>query len=742
MNILTPIAAILTLLAIGSTLKKHPLSERNIPLLIVFLAATLLWDLSLLLPQLSIAARLSPALVSQLPNYGILLLGLLFFQLTYAFVLRNGNSRVGWALGAAWIAACVILIENWLGLTDAWMVGAWAFRRDLAAISIEAAGWLVLTIAELALALRALRRTPNPLHRNRLNYWSLALVLSILGSGLYLAGYPEFGVGIYLLAALLTAVIMPSHHLPDVRGFTRRSLAQLPGIALAILVYGALLFGALLLLQRMPDVNPLVAGLTLSLALVLALDPLLDWTRAVIARGINGRGYDPAQAIEQYGQKINNILDLQTLAGAIMAGIDGIFHPRSAVLLVVSTEEDSSEQANLRLRAAAALDGATATDETGVAFPSGSALMARLYTSDAPLTQYDIDLLPEFTGVAVEERRWFSSLNADVYVPIKARGGWIGLLALGSKRSGDRYDDRDLHFLRTLAGQTGVVLENARLYDDLVIRNADNERLNRELLTANRELARLDQAKSDFIDIASHELRTPLTQVRGYNDILAEMMSESDMRPEMGINLTQNVRKATLKLEEIVDTMFDVSRLDSQTLELEKYSTTIASIIRQSADAWSDALAIRKQTLHVEDLAGLPEVRADSKRMKQVFSNLIQNAIKYTPDGGKIVVSGQLLGGNNGSDRAVEVVVADTGIGIAPDDLDRVFEKFFRAGDALRHSTGDIKFKGGGPGLGLTIAKGIVEAHGGRIWVESPGFDEEKCPGSCFHVIMPLENQS
>jgi signal transduction histidine kinase len=122
------------------------------------------------------------------------------------------------------------------------------------------------------------------------------------------------------------------------------------------------------------------------------------------------------------------------------------------------------------------------------------------------------------------------------------------------------------------------------------------------------------------------------------------------------------------------------------------------------------------------------------------LSHLIQNAIKYTPDEGQIRITGRLLGeGMLPQDQTIEIIVADTGIGIAPHDLERVFEKFYRAGDVMLHSTGKTKFRGAGPGLGLTIARGIVEAHGGRIWAESPGYDEETCPGSQFHVVLPVQ---
>ena len=132
-------------------------------------------------------------------------------------------------------------------------------------------------------------------------------------------------------------------------------------------------------------------------------------------------------------------------------------------------------------------------------------------------------------------------------------------------------------------------------------------------------------------------------------------------------------------------------------------------------------------------MSPLPEIRADYGRLSQVFIGLLSNAIKYSPDGSKITISGRLAQGG----EAVEVLVADTGIGVDLEQQDLVFEKFYRGENALFHSTDEVRFKGGGPGLGLAIARGIVVAHGGEIWVESPGRDEEICPGSTFHVRLP-----
>ncbi|RPJ43394.1 MAG: sensor histidine kinase, partial [Chloroflexi bacterium] len=358
-------------------------------------------------------------------------------------------------------------------------------------------------------------------------------------------------------------------------------------------------------------------------------------------------------------------------------------------------------------------------------------------------------------------------------------------------------------------------LENARLYEDLKQRNLENEQLNAELKTANAELARLDRAKSDFINIASHELRTPLTQVIGYNDILGEMIKADELQPAVGVQMVDSVRRAARRLEEIVETMFDVSKLDTKTLDLMRAPVSLTSVITVAIDTWARGLEERRQTVSVRGLSNLPTIVADGKRLTQVFSHLIQNAIKSTPDGGQIRISGRVVdvadnglltritrieekeaesGDSRSRDRSpakpvdspapaelapvtgpgapaalvatpgegetmpgspigdgaassaadttgeryIEVVIADTGIGIAADDLERIFEKFYRVGNVLLHSTGDTKFKGAGPGLGLTIARGIIEAHGGRIWAESPGHDEEHCPGSKFHVLLPI----
>jgi signal transduction histidine kinase len=136
----------------------------------------------------------------------------------------------------------------------------------------------------------------------------------------------------------------------------------------------------------------------------------------------------------------------------------------------------------------------------------------------------------------------------------------------------------------------------------------------------------------------------------------------------------------------------------------------------------------------------LPTIEGDLDALRKVFYHLLINAIKYTPDGGQITVTGRALspGEYNLADGGIEIVVGDTGIGIDPNLQDLIFTKFYQTGQVALHSSGKTKFKGGGPGLGLAIVKGIVQAHNGLIWVESPGHDERALPGSRFYVVLPL----
>ena len=257
-----------------------------------------------------------------------------------------------------------------------------------------------------------------------------------------------------------------------------------------------------------------------------------------------------------------------------------------------------------------------------------------------------------------------------------------------------------------------------------------------ELERANRNLERVDRSKSDFISVAAHELKTPLTLIEGYASMLREKFTHPE-EDSSSIALLKGIDNGTRRLGEIVSDMVDVSLIDNDLLALNFQPTWINHLLDVLQKELSNSILTRNQILEIRKFEGSDEmIFADTERLYQALHNVLTNAIKYTPDGGKILVDGRKLAG------FIEVLITDTGIGVNPDDRDQIFEKFGSLGDTALHSSGKLKFKGGGPGLGLPIVKGILDAHGGSIWVESDGYDEEKFPGSTFHILIPLRKET
>ena len=252
-----------------------------------------------------------------------------------------------------------------------------------------------------------------------------------------------------------------------------------------------------------------------------------------------------------------------------------------------------------------------------------------------------------------------------------------------------------------------------------------------DLREAQRNLERLDKSKSDFIAVAAHELKTPLTLVEGYtNMILAQF--PATQYPDLAV-MADGIIGGAGRLREIIKDMIDVSMIDMNLLDLRFQPVWLRHLMDSLESDTHNTLKARNLTLIIEreKMTDIPTY-GDPERLYQVLYKVVSNAIKYTPDGGTITISARDLPG------FIDLTVADTGIGIDTENLTRIFEKFSTLSEVLTHSSGTVKFKGGGAGLGLAIAQGIIEAHGGTIWAYSEGYDEEKCPGSTFHILIPM----
>ena len=290
-------------------------------------------------------------------------------------------------------------------------------------------------------------------------------------------------------------------------------------------------------------------------------------------------------------------------------------------------------------------------------------------------------------------------------VPILAGGRLQGVLATAG-RSDRPLEERIRRLAEAVAERAGPALQNAQLWSDL------QERMAREQAA--------QRIKDDFLSIVSHELRTPLTSIQGYSQLLeARLRSDLDGESKELAHL-RVIRSQVSRMRRLVDDLLDVSRIDR------RGGVSIEPIDFDLADEVRDAVSRSKREHADREIVvaapGEMPVHADRDRLGQVLTNLLENAVKYSPDGGPITVTANRRGGE------VEVQVADTGIGIPTEHRENVFERFYQAdGDASRR-------RFGGLGLGLYISRAIIDAHGGRIWA---GANRDAGAGSVFGFRIP-----
>lgn len=683
------------------------------------------------------AAQLLPVdwfVGQRLSIYIVYASALVLLMLTRALANLPTASRRSLVPGLAWSGIIIAFEAGLLWPVDA-LLPEWAqvIGRPALANFLLAVGWAGLLLSSAWTALRERRRSPR--RSILLSYWLIVLLLAAVAEGLFFLDLTAAGGLPRLVVVLLAVYVVTQVRLPAVNHALRRGVVTLLFLLAAVGLYTAFLAALHLLFRSRPQLNPLAASLIASVGLVLlftgVLQRLYRWTRRAAAGGRR----DPALALRPYSQTITGTLDLDRLAALAVETSADFMDARRSCLFLVDIEKDASGAGVYQLHCVKSIGGENPPN--GSLLINGS-LAVGFKAECRPILQEEIEILPGYAALPDGERDWLEAVGAEAYAPICAKGGWIGLLTVGPKTSGQAYTPRELALLGTLADQTAVALENTRLVEGLLRLNNEFRRAYAALDQANQHLERLDKTKSDFISIASHELRTPLTLING----ASQMLLDDPELPENPYHqqLLQKIKAGGDRLHEIVETMLDMAKIDQRTLELEPQPVAPAGLIESVAAEANTAITERRQTIEVDVPRDLPPVTADMIALRKVFLHLVMNAVKYTPDGGKIRIFGRKVEPQSPDlpHGGIEVVVSDTGIGIDPRFHELIFAKFYQTGELALHSTGKTKFKGSGPGLGLAIARGIVAAHHGRIWVESPGYDEERCPGSAFHVILPL----
>jgi len=306
---------------------------------------------------------------------------------------------------------------------------------------------------------------------------------------------------------------------------------------------------------------------------------------------------------------------------------------------------------------------------------------------------------------------------------LKVKNEILGCLTVDRAKAHALTKD-DLNLMGTMASQVAIALDTTNAYSQIEALNigleAKVQERTQELQAANEKLRELDRLKSSFVSMVSHELRTPMTSIKGYVDNLLDGVA-GPLKEKPAYYL-KRVQHNVERLTRMINDLLDLSRIEAGAVQLQLGSISISELLNDVVEGFQTIATEKSVSVKAHSMSGLPLIQGDRDKLYQVLNNLIQNAIKFTPKGGAIVAEAQA-----GPPGYIQVCVSDTGCGIAPEELPRVFERFYR-GES-------VAMENRGAGLGLAITKNLVELHHGRIWVEStPG------EGSRFFFTLPISH--
>ena len=408
------------------------------------------------------------------------------------------------------------------------------------------------------------------------------------------------------------------------------------------------------------------------------------------------RSVDQLTALGEISQAVSSTLDVETVLQTIvsratqLAGADGC----------AIYEYDDATKA-FHIRATHNLDPVLVGTLRASPLRRGEGTMGRAAETREPIQVADISA-PGAYQSHIRDTLLGAGYRALLSVPLLREGEIIGSLSLNRHAPGE-FPPEAVEVLKTFATQSALAIQNARLF--------------REIADKSRQLEAASRHKSEFLANMSHELRTPLNAIIGFSEVLTARMF-GELNPKQDEYL-QDIHASGTHLLSLINDILDLSKIEAGRMELELVDFHLPSAIDSALSLVRERATRRGITLHTTLEAGIGEVRADERKVRQVLLNLLSNAIKFTPEGGRIEVK---AAGENG---AIDVSVSDTGIGIAPEDQEAVFEEFRQVGASAA--------KQQGTGLGLALCRKFIELHGGRIWVTSA-----LGAGSTFTFRLPL----
>ena len=541
------------------------------------------------------------------------------------------------------------------------------------------------------------------LKRTQIKYFFLGMAISFTGGSTCFM--PCFGIKLYpilnfavpLYPAIVGYAIL-KYRLMDIRVAVKRStvfsglvITITAAYALAAFLLSWVVFGGVYTFR-----TQIIVGLIVAFLIAIGFRPLYDWLRRTTDTFLFKGEYRPQELMADISDVLSRTLDLDIVINTLEKQISRAL--RIAKMDVVVLRDIKSLEKIV----------------THFKKQKEVLVLEELKRKHAEKAKFDNSFL------LIKE---LEKLKAALVVPLLLKEKLVGLFLLSAKKSGEMFTNEDIKTLEAIASQAAIAIENARLYEEMKdFSKTLQKEVNRQtqsLRKANIRLEQLDKAKSEFISLASHQLRTPLSIIKGYISMILEgTWGETNQKQKEHL---EKVYLSNERLIKLVEDLLTVSRIESGRLEFDLQPLALDNLTENIVKEFSQLVAKKGLYLkYIKPKKLLPKVKADPLKIRQVIQNLIDNALYYTKKGGATV---SLKTEKN----KVVFSIQDTGIGISSEEQVTLFEKFSRGKGVTRMHTE-------GTGLGLYLAAKLIQAHQGKIWVESEG----KGRGSAFYFELPV----
>ncbi|MDO8530594.1 MAG: ATP-binding protein [Dehalococcoidia bacterium] len=663
----------------------------------LFLLVLALWGLTIFQmrssPTLEEAARWEVGVFATIAAIGV-------YYFHFSLLFTRFKTPQG-LLPAVYVSGLVLIALLPTGLVFKGMQTKWyGYAPVLGPLAVPYILYLyVLTTWCLVNTIKVYRNPISPGERNRAGWLALGLFLLMLGATsdyLPVMGVPVYPMGIVtnVMFAAVTAYAIARHQLLDVHVAVRKGLLYSVVSGVLLGAYALVILFVNQLLGTPRDLQPILVYLGGLFLVAIAFQPLYHALQKFVDQWFYRGRYDALRELRGFAVAARDIADLEGLAATLVRLVVGGLQTERACLLLASPQE----RGYIPAASAGALGSAP------IVFTAQSPPVQWMRSHDQVVTMREVDALPNRYMMPTSEVLALQEFGAELFVPLKTRESLVGVLVLGPKKSHQPFSQEDVDLLQTVCSQAATRMENARLYSELR-RQLDELRQAQAQLVRSEKLAAVGELAANV----AHEVNNPLQTIINLTFLVEHSLDENDPRKAD----LRAIQAESLRARHIVKGLLDFAR--------QQKSALADANVNEVAEAVLSLARVRTASGNVKVVTemdrNLPPIRCDAEQIKQVFLNMVNNAMDAMPSGGTLTVRSR-----SDKDGMVAVEVTDTGDGIPPEVMPRIFEPFFTT-----------KPVGQGTGLGLAVSYQIVKKHGGVIKVEST-----VGKGSAFTVCLPL----